>query len=67
MHEASHTVEADDRPDHRIVGPTVVRDLDIRRERTQNALGRIAESIPTGLRELETLPIVCIADDAPPS
>ena len=54
-------------PDHRIVGPVVVLDLDLLRERTQKALGRIAESVPTGLRELETLPIVCIADDAPPS
>jgi hypothetical protein len=62
-----HAVEADHSPDHRIVGPVVVLDLDVRRERTEQAGSRIAESVPAGLGELELREIVCVSDDAPPS
>ena len=66
MRQFSDPVESDHRPDHRIVCPVVVLDLDVLRERAQKAGGRIAQRVPAGLGELELLEIVCIADDAPP-
>lgn len=67
MRQAPDSVESDHRPDHRIIGFVVVLDLDVLREGAQKAGGRIAESVPASLRELEFLPVMCIADDAPPS
>ncbi len=67
MRQFPDSVESDHRPHHRIVGPVVVLDLDVLREGAQKAGGRIAQSVPAGLRELELREIVCVADDAPPS
>lgn len=67
MRKFPDSVETDHGTDHRIVLAVVVLDIDILRERTEEAGSRIAESIPAGLRELELFLVMRIADDAPPS